>query len=275
MEIRRAVVFPGQGSAGGEISGEVAKAVRRQVGDGEVPYQLSVFASSVGLLGELLERGVTPDVVAGHSLGEYAAAHAAGSVGLEEAVRLVAERDRLMNEAAGRNAGGMMALIGADPREVSVAVENFPEEDGVVVAANFNTPRQTVISGELSALEAVAERVGGRKVKLQVSGAFHSPLMLEASLDMERLLDEVEFRDPEIPMISATDGAVLAKSDDVRLALREQMLSPVRWVAVIEHLLDLGVEEIVEAGADGTLTRMLRDFKEERLTGRAAKEVLG
>lgn len=275
MEIRRAVVFPGQGSAGGEISGEVAEAVRRQVGDGEVPYQLSVFASSVGLLGELLERGVTPDVVAGHSLGEYAAAHAAGSVGLEEAVRLVAERDRLMNEAAGRNAGGMMALIGADPREVSVAVENFPEEDGVVVAANFNTPRQTVISGELSALEAVAERVGGRKVKLQVSGAFHSPLMLEASLDMERLLDEVEFRDPEIPMVSATDGAVLAKSDDVRLALREQMLSPVRWVAVIERFLDLGVEEIVEAGADGALTRMLRDFKEERLTGRAAKEVLG
>lgn len=275
MEIRRAVVFPGQGSAGGEISGEVAEAVRRQVGDGEVPYQLSVFASSVGLLGELLELGVTPDVVAGHSLGEYAAAHAAGSVGLEEAVRLVAERDRLMNEAAGRNAGGMMALIGADPREVSVAVENFPEEDGVVVAANFNTPRQTVISGELSALEAVAERVGGRKVKLQVSGAFHSPLMLEASLDMELLLDEVEFRDPEIPMVSATDGAVLAKSDDVRLALREQMLSPVRWVAVIERFLDLGVEEIVEAGADGTLTRMLRDFKEERLTGRAAKEVLG
>lgn len=275
MEIRRAVVFPGQGRAGGEISGEVAEAVRRQVGDGEVPYQLSVFASSVGLLGELLERGVTPDVVAGHSLGEYAAAHAAGSVGLEEAVRLVAERDRLMNEAAGRNAGGMMALIGADPREVSVAVENFPEEDGVVVAANFNTPRQTVISGELSALEAVAERVGGRKVKLQVSGAFHSPLMLEASLDMERLLDEMEFRDPEIPMVSATDGAVLAKSDDVRLALREQMLSPVRWVAVIERFLDLGVEEIVEAGADGTLTRMLRDFKEERLTGRAAKEVLG
>lgn len=275
MEIRRAVVFPGQGSAGGAISGEVAEAVRRQVGDGEVPYQLSVFASSVGLLGELLERGVTPDVVAGHSLGEYAAAHAAGSVGLEEAVRLVAERDRLMNEAAGRNAGGMMALIGADPREVSVAVENFPEEDGIIVAANFNTPRQTIISGEPSALEAVAERVGGRKVKLEVAGAFHSPLMLEASLEMERLLDEVEFRDPEIPMVSATDGAVLAKSDDVRLALREQMLSPVRWVAVIERFLDIGVEEIVEAGADGTLTRMLRDFKEERLTGRAAKEVLG
>lgn len=274
MEVRRAVVFPGQGSAGGEVSGEVADAVRRQVGDSETPYQLSVFASSASLFGKLRERGVAPDVVAGHSLGEYAAAYAAGSLGLEDAVRLVAERDRLMNTASEQNAGGMMALIGADPREVAVAVAEFPEEKGVVVAANYNTPRQTVISGEPAALDAVAERIKGRKVKLEVAGAFHSPLMLEAAMEMEGVLEAVEFRDPEVPMVSATDGAVLAKADDVRLALREQMLSPVRWVAVIERFLDLGVEEIVEAGADGTLTRMLRDFKEERLTGRTAKEVL-
>lgn len=274
MEIRRAVVFPGQGSAGGEISGEVADAVRERVGDGEAPYQLSVFASSASLLSQLRERRVMPDVVAGHSLGEYAAAYASGSLGLADAVRLVAERDRLMNTASEQNAGGMMALIGADPREVAVAVAEFPEEKGVVVAANYNTPRQTVISGEASALDSVAERIKGRKVKLEVAGAFHSPLMLEAAIEMEGLLEAVEFRDPEVPMVSATDGAVLAKADDVRLALREQMLSPVRWVAVIERFLDLGVEEIVEAGADGTLTRMLRDFKEDRLTGRTAKEVL-
>lgn len=275
MEIRRAIVFPGQGSVGGEISGDVAEAVSRQIGDGETPYQLSVFASSVSLLNELREAGVAPDVVAGHSLGEYAAAYATGSLGLGDAVWLVAERDRLMNEASVRNEGGMIALIGADPREISVAVDQFPEEEGIVVPANFNTPRQTVISGEAEAMEAVAEQVGGRKVKLEVAGAFHSPLMLEASLALEKLLDEVEFRDPETPMISATDGAVLAKADDVRLALRKQMLSPVRWVAVVERFLDLGVEEIFEAGADGTLTRMLRDFKEKRLTGRTAKEVIG
>jgi [acyl-carrier-protein] S-malonyltransferase len=234
-----------------------------------------VFASSVSLLNELREASVVADVVAGHSLGEYAAAYAAGSLGLGDAVRLVAERDRLMNQASDRNKGGMIALIGADPREISLAVGEFPEEQGVVVPANFNTPRQTVISGEAEAMEAVAEQVGGRKVKLEVAGAFHSPLMLEASLALEKLLDEVEFRDPETPMISATDGAVLAKADDVRLALREQMLSPVRWVAVVERFLDLGVEEIFEAGADGTLTRMLRDFREKRLTGRTAKEVIG
>ncbi len=275
MEIRQAIVFPGQGSVGGEISGDVAEAVKREVGDSKPPYQLSVFASSVSLLNELREAGVVADVVAGHSLGEYAAAYAAGSLGLVDAVRLVAARDRLMNQASERNKGGMMALIGVDPREISVAVEQVPEEEGIVVPANFNTPRQTVISGEAKAMEAVAEQVGGRKVKLEVAGAFHSPLMLEASLEFESLLDEVEFRDPETPMISATDGAVLAKADDVRLALREQMLSPVRWVAVVERFLNLGVEEIVDAGADGTLTRMLRDFKEKRLTGRTAKEVLG
>src|SRR5919199_3898152 len=155
-KIRRAVVFPGQGSGGGGISGEVREAVRERVGDAQTPYQLSVFAGSVDLLYRLRDRGVEPDVVAGHSLGEYAAAHAAGSIGLEDAVGLVAERDRLMTSAARENPGGMMALIGADPMEVARVAE---ETDGVVVAANFNTPRQTVISGERGLLVAVAGKV--------------------------------------------------------------------------------------------------------------------
>src|ERR687885_1106108 len=152
-KIRRAVVFPGQGTGGGEISGEVREAVRARVGEARTPYQLSVFASSVDLLYKLRERGVEPDVVAGHSLGEYAAAHVAGSIGLEDAVGLVAERDRLMISAARENPGGMVALIGVDPMEVARVAE---ETDGVVVAANFNTPRQTVISGERGLLAAVA-----------------------------------------------------------------------------------------------------------------------
>jgi [acyl-carrier-protein] S-malonyltransferase len=271
VEIRRAVVFPGQGTGGGEISGEVREAVRAHVGDGEMPYQLSVFASSVDLIYKLRDRGVEPDVVAGHSLGEYAAAHAAGSLGFEDGVRLVAERDRLMNEAAQENPGGMVALIGADPPEVARIAD---EANGVVVAANFNTPRQTVISGETAALEAAADSVGGRKVQLGVAGAFHSPLMLEASRAMEVLLSEVALQDPLIPMVGTTDGGVLATAGDVRLALRNQMLSPVRWVAVIERFLDLGVEEIIEAGEDGTLIGMLRDFRRSDLEGRTAKEVL-
>lgn len=269
--MRRAVVFPGQGTGGGEVSGEVHEAVRRHVGDGDVPYQLSVFASSIDLFYRLRNADYTPDVVAGHSLGEYAAVHAAGSLSLDEAVRLVAERDRLMNEAARENPGGMVALIGADPLEVARVAD---EAGGVVVAANFNTPRQTVLSGAPEALEAVSGKIKGRAVKLNVAGAFHSPLMLEASRAMSRLLLEVEIEEPGVPVVSATDGAVLATADDVRLALRNQMLSPVRWVAVMERFKELGVEEMVEAGKDGTLTRMLRDFRGIGIQGRGAAEVL-
>jgi [acyl-carrier-protein] S-malonyltransferase len=248
--------------------------VQRQIGDGDVPYQLSVFSRSVDLRYALRERGTAPDVVAGHSLGEYAAAHAAGSLSLEDGVRLVAERDRLMNEASMRNPGGMVAILKADPMEIANVVEEFPEKDGIVVAANFNTPRQTVISGEKSALEAVGERVNGRKVPLEVAGAFHSPLMLEASLAMESLLKETEFAEPEIPMVSGVDGAILATADDVRLALTNQMLSPVRWVEVIARFEDLGVREMIEAGEGGTLVRMLRDFRSVEIEGRGATELL-
>jgi [acyl-carrier-protein] S-malonyltransferase len=269
--MERAFVFPGQGTVGGEITGSARDAVVAYVGDTGVPYQLSVFAGSVDLLDRLRGAGIEPDVVAGHSLGEYAAAHAAGSLGLADGVRLVAERDRLMNEASRKNPGGMLALLGADPNEVARAAE---EVDGIVVAANFNTPRQTVVSGQMDALERVTERVRGRKVRLEVSGAFHSPLMEGATGEMDELLQAVELEEPEIPMVGATDGAVLATAVGVREALRKQMLSPVRWVAVVERLLDLGVREIFEAGEDGTLTRMLRDFKRKDVEGRTAREVL-
>ena len=271
MGQKRAVVFPGQGTAGGEVSGEVAEALRRRVGGGEPPYQLAVFANSVDLFYRLQDAGVEPEVVAGHSLGEYAAAHAAGSLNLDDGVRLVAERDRLMTEAAGKVPGGMVAVIGADPDEVERVVR---EAEGVVVAANFNTPRQTVISGEKGALEAVGEGIKGRKVPLGVAGAFHSPLMEGAAARMEKLLAGVEFAEPEVPMVGAAKGEVLRTARAVRAALREQMLSPVRWASVMERFFEMGVDEIFEAGEDGTLTRMLRDFKRKDVRGVTAREAL-
>lgn len=269
--IERAVVFPGQGSVGGQTTGAARDAVLDFLGDEDVPYQLSVFASSVELYYRLREASVDADVVAGHSLGEYAAAHAAGSLGLSEGVRLVAERDRLMNEASKENPGGMVALIGANADEIAGAIE---ASDGAVVAANFNTPRQLVLSGREDALKEITEGLRGRKIRLQVAGAFHSPLMAGAAQEMDALLQEVEFREPEIPMVGATDGAMLSTADAVRSALRNQMLSPVRWVAVVERLLELGVREVFEAGEDGTLSRMLRDFKRKDVVGRTAGEAL-
>jgi [acyl-carrier-protein] S-malonyltransferase len=270
LAMRRAVIFPGQGTVGGEVSGGVREAVQQVAGGSEIPYQLAVFAGSVSTYRELEKRGYGADVVAGHSLGEYAAAHVAGSLGLVDAARLVAERDRLMGEASRENPGGMIAVIGADAREILDVVQ---EVGGPVVAANFNTPRQVVISGENDALEEVAQRIKGKTRPLDVTGAFHSPLMQEAAVAMDGLLAEVAVEDPRIPMVSGMDGAVLAKADDLRLALRDQMLSPVRWVAVVERLDALGVEAVVEAGG-GTLVRMLRDFKDVNMQGRAAKELL-
>jgi [acyl-carrier-protein] S-malonyltransferase len=269
--MERAVVFPGQGSVGGEITGAARDAVIDLLGDDEVPYQLSVFASSIDLFYRLKDSGIAADVVAGHSLGEYAAAHVAGSLGLSDGVRLVAERDRLMNEASKENPGGMVALIGADADEVAKAVET---SEGAVVAANFNTPRQIVLSGREDAMEEITEGLRGRKFRLQVAGAFHSPLMAGAAREMDELLREVEFRDPEIPVIGATDGEMLTTADAVRDGLRNQMLSPVRWVSVVERLLELGVREIFEAGEDGTLTRMLRDFKRKDVVGTRVGEAL-
>jgi [acyl-carrier-protein] S-malonyltransferase len=269
--MERAVIFPGQGSSAGEITGAASEAVLDLVGDGDVPYQLSVFAGSVYLLDRLREAGIEGDVVAGHSLGEYAAAHAAGSLDLEDGVQLVAERDRLMNEASRENPGGMVALIGADPDAVASVLR---ESGGAVVAANFNTPRQTVISGPTGALKQVSRGLGGRKVRLRVAGAFHSPLMAGAAREMDAMLESVEFHEPEIPMVGATDGALLTTAGEVKEALRDQMLSPVRWVDVVEKLLDLGVREIFEAGEDGTLIRMLRDFERKDVEGRVAGEVL-
>ena len=204
-------------------------------------------------------------------MGGCVAGYAAGYLGMGDGVWDVAARERLMTQAAERNPGGRTAIIGAGAREVVDAVD---AAEGAVVAANFNTPRQMVISGEREAMEAVAGRVGGKKRKLDVAGAFHSPFMQEAAVSMEALLAEVPLEDPEVPMVSGIDGAILAKADDVRLALRDQMLSPVRWVAVVERLAALGVEEVVEAGG-GTLVRMLRDFDDVEIKGRAAKEVLG
>ena len=190
---------------------------------------------------------------------------------LEDGVRLVAERDRLMTRDSEENPGGMVALIGADPAEVETAVA---ASEGVVVAANFNTPRQLVISGEASALEDVAGKVRGRTVKLNVVGAFHSPLMEEAAREMESLVDETELEEPEIPMVGASDGMVLDTSGQIRAALRGQMLFPVRWTAVMGRFFEMGVTEIFEAGEDGTLTRMLRDFKRKDVRGATASEAL-
>ena len=252
----RAFVFPGQGGKVVEPEARLLTAIRQVVGE-RIPEQVKVFARAAGDADESRELDLHPDVVAGHSLGEYGAAYAAGCFDLETGLWLVAERDRFLSEAARETPGGMVAILKADPAEVEEALN---KSEGSVVA-NSNSPRQTVISGLRGALGDAVSRIRGRAIRLNVSFAAHSPYVAAAGEKMRGALDSVEFRTPEVPVVSAVDGSVLETSDAVREALKSQMVAPVRWVKVVETLTRMRVEEWVELGGGGVLTRMLKDFE--------------
>jgi [acyl-carrier-protein] S-malonyltransferase len=258
----RAFVFPGQGGGVTEPAEELLPRIRRVVGE-RIPDQVKLFARAAQDADESRDLHVRPDVVAGHSLGEYGAAYAAGCFDFEEGLWLVAERDRFLAEAAEKTPGGMVAILKADPEEVERALG---ETEGSVVA-NYNSPRQTVVSGLRDAVGDAVSRIRGRKVPLNVSFAAHSPYVAAASEKMRGALDTVEFRKPEVPIVSAIDGSVLTSAAAVKEAFKNQMVAPVRWVKVVETLARMRVEEWIELGGSGVLTRMLRDFEIPSLKG--------
>jgi [acyl-carrier-protein] S-malonyltransferase len=252
----KAFVFPGQGGGVAEPAAPLLPVIRRVVGE-RIPDQVKIFARAAQDADESRELDLHPDVVAGHSLGEYGAAYAAGCFDLETGLWLVAQRDRFLAQAAQDTPGGMVAILKAAPEEVERALG----EAGGSVVANYNTPRQTVISGLKDALNDAVSRIRGRAVRLNVSFAAHSPYVAAAGEKMRGVLDSVEFRVPEVPVISAVDGAVHTSAEAVREALKKQMVAPVRWVKVVETLARMRVDEWVELGGGGVLTRMLRDFE--------------
>ncbi len=258
----RAFVFPGQGGAVVEPDARLLPAVRRVVGD-HVPDQVKVFARAAQDTEESRELGLRPDVVAGHSLGEYGAAYAAGCFDLEIGLWLVAQRDRFLAEAAEDAPGGMVAVLKADPAEVEEAVGS---SEGSVIA-NYNSPHQTVISGLRGALGDAVSKIRGRAVRLNVSFAAHSPYVAAAGEKMREVLDSVEFRRPEVPIVSAVDGSVIETADMAKEALKGQIVAPVRWVKVVETLARMRVEEWIELGGGSVLTQMLRDFELPSLKG--------
>ena len=157
----------------------------------------------------------------------------------------------------------MVAILRTDPAEVEEALG----DGGGPVVANYNSPRQTVVSGLRDALGDAVSKIRGRKVPLNVSFAAHSPYVAAAGEKMRDVLDSVEFRVPQVPVISAMNGAVHTGAAEVKEALKEQMVAPVRWVGVVETLARMRVEEWVELGGGGVLTRMLRDFELPSLEG--------
>jgi [acyl-carrier-protein] S-malonyltransferase len=236
--------------------------IRRIVGE-RIPEQVKIFARAAQDADESRALDLRPDVVAGHSLGEYGAAYAAGCFDLETGLWLVAQRDRFLAEAAKDTPGGMVAILKADPAEVEKALD---ASEGSVVA-NYNSPRQTVISGLKGALGDAVSRIRGRAIRLNVSFPAHSPYVAAAAEKMRGVLDSVEFRRPEVPVVSAVDGRVLETADAVKEALKSQMVAPVRWVKVVETLSRMRVEEWIELGGGAVLTRMLKDFELPSLKG--------
>ena len=241
---------------------ELLPRIRRVVGE-RIPDQVKLFARAAQDTDESRSLQVRPDVVAGHSLGEYGAAYAAGCFDFETGLWLVAERDRFLAEAAKEAPGGMVAILRADPEEVERALG---ESEGSVIA-NYNSPRQTVVSGLRDALGDAVSRIRGRKIPLNVSFAAHSPYVAVAGEKMRGVLDAVEFRKPEVPIVSAIDGAVLTSAEAVKEAFKNQMVAPVRWVKVVETLARMRVEEWIELGGGNVLTRMLKDFELPSLRG--------
>ncbi|HEX6140008.1 MAG TPA: ACP S-malonyltransferase [Candidatus Limnocylindria bacterium] len=220
------------------------------------------------LEGRLADAGqrLQPAFVAGHSVGEYAALVAAGTLSLADAVRVVAQRGVLMASAAVE--GGMHAVIGLDREAVAAAVSSLGRQD--LVVANDNAPGQVVISGSsdaLGAAEAALREAGARRViPLRVSGPFHSPLMAAAGRALAEAFAAVSWRDADPPVVSNVTGEPVRDAARIRDLLARQVSSPVEWVRSVRRMMADGVDTFVELGPGAALTGMVRRIAPEART---------
>jgi [acyl-carrier-protein] S-malonyltransferase len=225
--------------------------------------QPALFALSLAVTEVARSRGIEPDFVAGHSLGEYTAAVAAGALSVEDGMRLVALRGRLMAEAQGERPGTMAAIIGL-PAERLEELCREASADGTVAPANLNTPAQIVVSGEQAGVEklmALAEQAGAEKVvRLQVGAAFHSELMKPTQERMAEAMESVTWNDPDVLLASNSRGGLVTGGEDVHQALIEQIASPVRWVECVQALERAGCTTFLELGPGRVLTGLVRQI---------------
>ena len=203
--------------------------------------------------------GPMPAMLAGHSLGEYSALVVAGAMTFPDALALVHQRGKLMQEAVPQGEGAMAAILGLEDDVVARCCEAV---DGIVSPANFNAPNQVVIAGSAAAVAAAAagcDAAGARRtVELQVSGPFHCELMEPAKTGFAEALNAVALQMPEIPVIHNVDAAVATDLNDLRAKLLAQMALPVQWTRCMQAMIDTGVDEFVECGAGKVLAGLLK-----------------
>lgn len=227
--------------------------------------QPAILTVSVAVWRVLASEGVTPALAAGHSLGEWSAHVAAGTLSFADAVRAVKARGRAMQQAVPAGQGGMAAVLMLDPALIGEACAEAAAETGqVVAAANLNSAGQTVISGALPAVEkasALCKAKGAKRaVMLPVSAPFHCSLMQPAQDEVARVLGGLELRDPRIPVAANVTGKLVTTADEARDALIRQVTGAVRWVDCIRALVQEGAQVFIEAGPGKVLTGLMKQI---------------
>jgi len=221
--------------------------------------QPALYVHSLAAMAVLKEKGLQPDMVAGHSLGEYSALAAAGALTFEDGLRVVRRRGELMAAAGERRPGSMAAIMGADDEEIEAVCASVTEEgDGVVQPANYNAPGQVVVSGDTEAVERATRQISGRALPLPVSGAFHSPLMEYAREGLEEVLTRVTIQEPACPVYLNVTGEATTDPVEIRKRLMEQLLSPVRWTQSVRRMHKDGATEFIEVGPGDVLRGLVR-----------------
>ena len=296
-----AFVFPGQGSQkvgmlegwGNELSGtfQLASEVLgydlwKLIQDGpedrlnQTEYtQPAVLTSSLAIWFLAKERGVTPDFVAGHSLGEYSALVAAEVVSFEDAVSLVQKRGQLMQSAVPIGKGGMAAILGLEDENVVEICRTCAETD-ILEAANFNSPGQVVIAGHLKAINRAIDacKAAGAKraIVLPVSAPFHCELMRPAAAEMADILNNTNLRTPNIKLLQNVDAQYAITVEDIRNNLIAQMSKAVLWTPTIQRMVLDGLDVIVECGPGSVLSGLNRRIdKSLSSLGISSKKDLG
>jgi [acyl-carrier-protein] S-malonyltransferase len=223
--------------------------------------QPALFALSLAVAEAARDAGLRPDYVAGHSLGEYTAAVAAGALAFEDGMRLVSLRGKLMAAAQDERPGTMAAIIGLPSEKVSELCEQASSA-GTVAPANLNTPSQIVVSGEVEGVERameLAQEAGAEKVvRLQVGAAFHSELMKPTQAKMAEAMEDVEWNEPQVPMAANATGGLATSAEEIHQALIAQIASPVRWVECVQTLEGAGVTTYLELGSGRVLSGLVK-----------------
>ncbi len=209
----------------------------------------------------LQERGYQPEIVMGHSLGEYTALVFAGVIAFSDALKLVRKRGMLMEQAAKKTPGKMAAVIGADPDALSQLVQDC-QDAGVLEITNFNSPKQVVLSGEEAAIELILDRIketrAGRAMELNVSAPFHCSLMRPMAEEFKQALQSVEFSAPQQLFIDNVTGQAESDPERIRQKLVDQLDHPVQWVRSVASAVEAGATRFVECGPKTVLTGLIK-----------------